>query len=67
MPRLVDLSQEIFQGMGVYPGHLKTVVWDHATHEETLSRFPTWQVDEREVELVRTSTVRGPVHVPIHL
>ncbi len=39
MPRLVDLSQEIYQGMGVYPGHLKTVVWDHATHEETLSRF----------------------------
>jgi cytochrome P450 len=35
--------------------------------EETLNRFPTWQVDEREVELVRTSTVRGPVHVPIHL
>ena len=25
--------------MGVYPGHLKTVVWDHATHEETISRF----------------------------
>lgn len=39
MPRLVDLSQEIYQGMGVYPGHLKTVVWDHATHEETISRF----------------------------
>jgi kynurenine formamidase len=37
--RLVDLSQEIYQGMGVYPGHLKTVVWDHATHEETASRF----------------------------
>ena len=35
VPRLVDLSQEIYQGMGVYPGHLKTVVWDHATHEET--------------------------------
>jgi cytochrome P450 len=34
--------------------------------EETLSRFPTWDVDEREVELVHTSTVRGPVHVPIH-
>ena len=27
MPRLVDLSQEIYQGMGVYPGHLKTVIW----------------------------------------
>jgi len=39
VPRLVDLSQEIYQGMGVYPGHLKTVVWDHATHEETISRF----------------------------
>jgi cytochrome P450 len=33
--------------------------------EETLARFPEWGVDESEVELVRTSTVRGPVHVPI--
>lgn len=33
--RLVDLSHTIFQGMPVYPGHLKTVVWDYATHEET--------------------------------
>jgi cytochrome P450 len=35
--------------------------------EETLARFPTWDVDEREVELVHTSTVRGPVHVPIRV
>jgi cytochrome P450 len=35
--------------------------------EETLTRFPTWDVDEREVELVHTSTVRGPVHVPIRV
>ena len=33
--------------------------------EETLARFPDWGVDEAAVELVRTSTVRGPVHVPI--
>jgi cytochrome P450 len=33
--------------------------------EETLKRFPTWEVDEHEIELVHTSTVRGPVHVPI--
>jgi cytochrome P450 len=33
--------------------------------EETLARFPEWGVDERAVEMVRTSTVRGPVHVPI--
>ena len=39
MPRLVDLSQEIYQGMGVYPGHLKTVVWDHASHAETVKFF----------------------------
>jgi cytochrome P450 len=35
--------------------------------EETLARFPEWHVDESDIELVRTSTVRGPSHVPIHL
>jgi kynurenine formamidase len=39
MPQMIDLSQEIYQGMGVYPGHLKTVVWEHVGHEETRSRF----------------------------
>jgi kynurenine formamidase len=39
MAQVIDLSQEIFQGMGVYPGHLKTVIWEHAGHEETRSRF----------------------------
>ena len=39
MSRLIDLSQEIFQGMGVYPGHLKTVIWEHASHAETVNRF----------------------------
>jgi kynurenine formamidase len=32
--RIIDLSQEIYQGMPVYPGHLKTVVWTHLSHEE---------------------------------
>ena len=32
--RIVDLSQEIYSGMPVYPGHLKTVVWTHLSHEE---------------------------------
>lgn len=36
---IIDLSQEIYQGMGVYPGHLKTVIWEHAGHEETRGRF----------------------------
>jgi len=39
MPRLIDLSVDIYQGMTVYPGHLKTVIFQHATHEETRERF----------------------------
>jgi kynurenine formamidase len=35
MIKIIDLSQEIFQGMPVYPGHVKTVIWDHHTHKET--------------------------------
>jgi kynurenine formamidase len=37
--RLVDLSQEIYTGMKVYPGHLKSVIFEHVTHEETAPRF----------------------------
>jgi cytochrome P450 len=33
--------------------------------EEMRARFPDWQVDEARVELVRTSTVRGPISVPV--
>jgi cytochrome P450 len=33
--------------------------------EETLARFPTWQVDRRGLERVHTSTVRGYRAVPI--
>ncbi len=37
--QLIDLSQPIYEGMQVYPGHLKTVTFQHATHEETAPRF----------------------------
>ncbi len=33
--------------------------------EETLIRFPQWDVVREEVELVQTNTVRGPCRVPI--
>jgi cytochrome P450 len=33
--------------------------------EETLARFPTWDVDEDGLEMVHTSTVRGYARVPI--
>ncbi|MDQ2756374.1 MAG: cyclase family protein [Actinomycetota bacterium] len=36
---LIDLSQDIYEGMKVYPGHLKTVQFEHVTHEETAPRF----------------------------
>jgi kynurenine formamidase len=39
VPTLIDLSQEVYQGMPVYPGHVKTVVYDHHTHEETRGGF----------------------------
>ena len=39
MVRLIDLSQDIYEGMKVYPGHLKTVTFQHATHDETAPRF----------------------------
>jgi kynurenine formamidase len=36
---LIDLSQEIFEGMRVYPGHLETRVWEHHSHEDTAPKF----------------------------
>ena len=39
--KLIDLSQEIYQGMPVYPGHVKTVIWEHHTHKETLKNIGT--------------------------
>jgi kynurenine formamidase len=37
--RIVDLSQDIYQGMHVYPGHTQTELFQHATHQETAARF----------------------------
>ena len=39
MPKLIDLSQEIYQGMPIYPGHQKTVIWVHHTHAEIAKNF----------------------------
>ena len=33
----------------------------------TLARFPRWEIDEGELVMVRTSTVRGFSSVPVHL
>jgi cytochrome P450 len=34
---------------------------------ETLRRFPTWEVDERRLDWVHTSTVRGYTSVPMRV
>jgi len=39
MPRLVDLTQEIYEGMPVYAGHLETKIWQHHTHADTAPNF----------------------------
>jgi len=38
--KIIDLSQEIYQGMPLPQIFLKTVLWYHATHEETKDSFP---------------------------
>lgn len=35
--------------------------------EEMLARHPDWTVDESRVEMVHTTTVRGPKHVPVRV
>jgi kynurenine formamidase len=39
VPRIIDLSQEIYEGMPVYAGHLETKVWQHHRHEDTAPNF----------------------------
>jgi kynurenine formamidase len=37
--RIVDLSQEIYDGMPVYAGHLETKVWQHHSFADTAPNF----------------------------
>ncbi|WP_066398584.1 cyclase family protein [Neobacillus mesonae] len=37
--RLVDLSQEIYQGMPVFPLHQKTMIFPNITHEESKAKI----------------------------
>jgi len=60
MSRLIDLSQPIYQGMKVYPGHLKTVVFEHATHEETAPRFTSGFSFQTKGIILNDN---GPTHV----
>jgi kynurenine formamidase len=58
--RLIDLSQEIYEGMMVYPGHSKTALWDHASHEETAPRFTSGFSFQTKAFTLNDN---GPTHV----
>jgi kynurenine formamidase len=60
MVELIDLSQEIYQGMPVYAGHPKTVVWLASTHEETGRNFDS-EFSYQSLGLLLSD--HGPTHV----
>ncbi len=31
--KIIDLSQEIYTGMPVHPGHARIVIWEHMSHD----------------------------------
>lgn len=57
---IIDLSQDIYQDMMVYPGHSKTAFWKHSTHEETAERFDSGFSFQT---LAFTMNDNGPTHV----
>ena len=58
--RIVDLSQEIYEGMPVYAGHLETKVWQHHRFEDTAPNFDS---DFAYQSLGITFCDHGPTHV----
>lgn len=58
--KIVDLSQEIYTGMPVYPGHLKTVIFTHVSHEETMRQLGTGFSYEASGILICD---HGPTHI----
>jgi kynurenine formamidase len=58
--KIIDLSQEIYTGMPVYPGHIKTVIWIHASHEEMRRQLGTgFSYETRGILLCD----HGPTHI----
>src|SRR6201747_1525279 len=60
MGSMIDLSQEIYEGMPVYAGHLETKVWQHHRHEDTA---PNFESDFSYQSLGITVCDHGPTHV----
>jgi kynurenine formamidase len=60
MVRIIDLSQEIYEGMPLYKGHLETKVWQHHTFADTAPNFDS---DFAYQSLGITVCDHGPTHV----
>jgi kynurenine formamidase len=60
LKRIVDLSQEIYEGMPVYAGHLETKVWQHHRFQDTARNFDS---DFAYQSLGITFCDHGPTHV----
>ena len=58
--RIIDLSQEIYEGMPLYEGHLETKVWQHHTFDDTAPNFDS---DFAYQSLGITFCDHGPTHV----
>ncbi|MDA1001586.1 MAG: cyclase family protein [bacterium] len=61
--RIVDLSQEIFNGMPVYPGHQRTALFPNKTHEETSYAYK----DSPSGHTSTTNTIIMSDHGPTHV
>ncbi len=60
--RIIDLSQEIYNGMPVFVGHPETKIWKNATHEETVNH-PDFLGEMSYESHVLQFCDHGPTHV----
>ena len=61
--RIVDLTQEIYNGMPVYPGHQRTVVYPAKTHEETSYAYRDSPSGHTSTTNILLMSDHGPTHV----
>jgi len=63
MTKLIDLSQEIYEGMPVYPGHQRTAIFLMKTHEETKVVNKNSKSGHTSMTMGLLISDHGPTHV----
>lgn len=61
--KIIDLSQEIYNGMPVFPGHLPTVIFPFRRHEETKGQIRGTKGDFSYTTFGLLLCDHGPTHV----